>query len=195
MNNISKKIFEYRSYTPLPFLVLMMIFQKATPISLMVGFLILCFGEFFRIWGVAYAGSETRTTGGGVGGTFLVVSGPFAHVRNPLYFGNMIIYTGVGVMSMALYPYLLIIAIGFFYFQYHAIIREEESFLYEKFGEKYSDYFNKVPRWIPTFTKYENPDLEQPPFNLKMGFRSETRTLQAIFMTVVILLILYWITT
>ncbi|HOI30611.1 MAG TPA: isoprenylcysteine carboxylmethyltransferase family protein [Melioribacteraceae bacterium] len=195
MKEFSKKIFEYRSYTPLPFLLLMIIFQKATLTSMIVGFVIVLIGEFFRLWGVSYAGSETRTTGGGVGGTYLVVSGPFAHVRNPLYFGNLLIYTGIGVMSMALYPYLLFVAAFFFIFQYHYIIREEESFLSEKFGSMYTDYFNKVPRWIPTLTKYHNPGLEQPPFKLHMGLKSERRTLQAISLTVIILVILFWITT
>lgn len=194
MKELSKKIFKYRSYTPLPFLLLMMVFQEATVTSLSVGFMIVLIGEFFRLWGVSYAGSETRTTGGGVGGTYLVVSGPFAHVRNPLYFGNMVIYIGIGVMSMALYPYLLIIAALFFYFQYYTIIRDEEQFLENKFGEKYKDYFSKVPRWIPTFEKYKNPGLEQPPFKLNMGLRSERRTLQAISLTIIILLILYWVT-
>lgn len=194
MKELSKKVFKYRSYTPLPFLLLMLVFQKATITSLIVGLIIVLTGEFFRLWGVSYAGSETRTTGGGVGGTYLVVSGPFAHVRNPLYFGNMLIYVGIGVMSMALYPYLLIIAALFFYFQYYTIIGEEEKFLEDKFGEKYKDYFSKVPRWIPTFSKYENPGLEQPPIKLNMGLKSERRTLQAISLTVLILLILYWFT-
>ena len=195
MKKLSKKIFQYRSYTPLPFLILMFIFQEATLTSLITGFCIVLIGEFIRLWGVSYAGSETRTTGGGVGGTYLVVSGPFAHVRNPLYFGNIIIYIGIGVMSMALYPYLLIIAAMFFYFQYFTIIREEESFLRNKFGEQFTDYFNKVPRWIPTFSKYENLGVEQPPFKLNMGLRSEKRTLQAILLTTFTLIILYWITT
>lgn len=194
MKQLSKKIFQYRSYTPLPFLILMFIFQEATLTSLIVGFCIVLIGELIRLWGVSYAGSETRTTGGGVGGTYLVVSGPFSYVRNPLYFGNIIIYTGIGVMSMALYPYLLILAALFFFFQYYTIIREEESFLSNKFGEHYTNYFSKVPRWIPTFSKYENPGIEQPPFKLNMGLRSEKRTLQAILLTTVTLVILYWIT-
>jgi protein-S-isoprenylcysteine O-methyltransferase Ste14 len=173
----------------------MFIFQEATLTSLITGFCIVLIGEFIRLWGVSYAGSETRTTGGGVGGTYLVVSGPFAHVRNPLYFGNIIIYIGIGVMSMALYPYLLIIAAMFFYFQYFTIIREEESFLRNKFSEQFTDYFNKVPRWMPTFSKYENPGVEQPPFKLNMGLRSEKRTLQAILLTTITLIILYWTTT
>ncbi|AFN75072.1 S-isoprenylcysteine methyltransferase-like protein [Melioribacter roseus P3M-2] len=193
MSNFATKIFKYRSYTPLPFLLLMLIFQEATPASLIVGFIIVLVGEFFRLWGVSYAGSETRTTGG-VGGTYLVVSGAFAHVRNPLYFGNLLIYTGIGVMSMALYPYLLVAALAFFIWQYRVIIKEEENYLRNKFGQSYEDYCNEVPRWIPTFSKYKNPGLPQPEFNLKAGLKSERRTLQAISVTVLLLIILYLVT-
>ncbi|MBM4171846.1 MAG: isoprenylcysteine carboxylmethyltransferase family protein [Ignavibacteria bacterium] len=191
MKNIVNDIFKFRSYTPIPFMLLMIIFQEATLTSLFVGFVIIAIGEFFRLWGVSYAGSETRTTGGGVGATYLVVSGAFAHVRNPLYFGNMLIYTGIGVMSLAWYPYLMLIALVFFYFQYHVIIREEENFLLKKYGDAYQDYMNNVPRWIPTTTHYENPGLEQPPYNFKAGIKSEKRTLQAISLAIIILIILY----
>ena len=88
MNDIATKIFKYRSYTPIPFVILMLIFENATITSLLIGFVIALFGELIRLWGVSWAGSETRTTGG-VGGTYLVISGPFAHVRNPLYVGNI----------------------------------------------------------------------------------------------------------
>lgn len=191
MENISKIFFKNRSYTPIPFLVLMVIFQEATLSSLIFGFVVVCVGEFFRLWGVSYAGSETRTTGGGVGGTYLVVTGAFAHVRNPLYFGNMTIYLGVGLMSMAWFPYLLIIAAIFFYIQYTFIIHEEEKFLLEKFGQLYEEYKTAVPRWIPYIKAYKKIDSEQPTYEIKKGLRSERRTLQAIGLTIALLIILY----
>jgi len=194
MKKLSEYFFKYRSYTPIPFLILMVIFQKATLSSLIVGFVIVCFGEFFRLWGVSYAGSETRTTGGGVGGTYLVVSGAFAHVRNPLYFGNMCIYIGVGVMSMAWYPYLMLIAAVFFFIQYQFIINEEEKYLSEKFGKQYEEYKIVVPRWLPTFTKFNNSGTEQPSYDIKKGFISEKRTLQAITATTLLLILLYLVT-
>ena len=124
MNNIAAKIFKYRSYTPIPFVILMLIFENASVTSLLVGFLIAVLGEMMRLWGVSWAGSETRTTGG-VGGTYLVISGPFAHVRNPLYVGNILMYLGLGIMSMSLFPYLQIVAILFFIVQYQFIVKEE----------------------------------------------------------------------
>lgn len=157
---------------------------------MLIGFMVLVLGEFFRLWGVSYAGSETRTTSS-VGGTFLVVSGAYAYVRNPLYLGNMLMYLGVGIMSMALFPYLQIIALAFFYWQYSMIIKEEEKFLREKYGQSYADYCASVPKLIPKFAGYKNPGIEQPTFNLKAGIRSERRTSQAIVSIVLLIIIRY----
>ena len=117
----------------------MLIFQVSTPLTLIIGFAIALVGELIRFWGVSWAGSETRSTGG-VGGTFLIISGPFAYVRNPLYVGNVLMYLGLGIMSFALFPYLQIVAIIFFLIQYYFIVQEEEKYLREKFKDDYKDY-------------------------------------------------------
>jgi protein-S-isoprenylcysteine O-methyltransferase Ste14 len=144
-----------------------------------------------RFWGVSWAGSETRTTGG-VGGTFLIISGPFAHVRNPLYVGNILLYLGLGIMSFALFPYLQIVAIIFFLVQYYFIVREEEKYLLEKFKDDYRDYCKNVPAFFPRLIPYKNPSIVQPPRNPKAGIRSERRSLQA-FIGISLLLIILWL--
>ena len=191
MNNISSIAFKYRSYTPIPFLLLMLIFQQSTPLTLIIGFAIALVGELMRFWGVSWAGSETRTTGG-VGGTFLIISGPFAYVRNPLYVGNILMYLGLGIMSFALFPYLQIVAIVFFLFQYYYIVREEEKYLLKKFKDDYKDYCKHVPAFFPRLLPYKNSSIVQPPYNPKAGFRSEKRSLQA-FIGISLLLIILWL--
>lgn len=191
MSNISSIAFKYRSYTPIPFLLLMLIFQESTPLTLIFGFAVALVGELIRFWGVSWAGSETRSTGG-VGGTFLIISGPFAYVRNPLYVGNILMYLGLGIMSFALFPYLQIIAIIFFLFQYYYIVQEEEKYLREKFKEVYEDYCKHVSAFLPRLFPYKNPKVVQPPFNPKAGLRSETRSLQAFF-GISILLVILWL--
>jgi protein-S-isoprenylcysteine O-methyltransferase Ste14 len=191
MNNISSIAFKYRSYTPIPFLLLMLIFQQSTPLTLIIGFAIALVGELIRYWGVSWAGSETRSTGG-VGGTFLIISGPFAYVRNPLYVGNILMYLGLGIMSFALFPYLQIIAIFFFLFQYYYIIREEEKYLREKFKDEYKDYCEHVSAFFPRLFPYKNTSVIQPPYNPKAGFRSEKRSLQA-FVSISLLLLILWL--
>ncbi len=193
MNNlekISKTVFKYRSYTPIPFLIIMLIFQQATLQSLITGFVIALTGEGFRLWGVSYAGSETRTTGD-VGGTYLVISGAFGHVRNPLYLGNILLYVGTGIMSNALFPYLQIIALVFFYIQYRLIIIAEEKYLKGTFGKAYEKYLDAVPRLVPRITKYKDKTVTQPPLNVKAGLRSEKRSLQAFTIITIILIIQY----
>ncbi len=190
MNDIATKIFKYRSYTPIPFVILMLIFENATITSLIIGFVIAVSGELIRLWGVSWAGSETRTTGG-VGGTYLVISGPFAHVRNPLYVGNILMYLGLGIMSMSLFPYLQIVAILFFIMQYQFIVKEEEGFLIKKFGDDYQKYLQNVPRFFPRVTKYKDKSIPQPNYSLNAGLQSEKRTLQA-FGTVALLIVIKW---
>ena len=99
---INQFLFRNRSYTPLPFLLVMVVFARPQPWSLVVGFAVALLGEFTRASGVFFVGSETRVTGE-VGASRLVTSGPFARVRNPLYLGNILMYLGIGIMSLALF--------------------------------------------------------------------------------------------
>ncbi len=191
MSNLAAKFFKYRSYTPIPFLLIMLLYENANIWSLIIGIIIALLGEFIRLWGVSWAGSETRTTGS-VGGTFLIISGPFSHVRNPLYVGNILMYFGLGVMSFSIFPFLQIIALLFFFVQYHYIIKEEENYLSKTYGEDYQNYLKNVPRIFPRIMPYKSPNVQQPFFNLKEGIRSEKRTLQA-FTIVSLTIILMWV--
>ncbi len=187
-SDFRQKIFSYRSYTPIPFFIVMLIFAKPTLLSLVVGFIIASVGELIRIWGVGYAGSETRTTGP-VGGSKLVTNGPYAYVRNPLYIGNLIIYLGFGIMSMALFPYLQIVALIYFYIQYYLIVTLEEEYLSKTFAGEYERYFNSVPRFIPRLKRYEFAgDLK---FNFVEALKSERRTLQAFFSVTILNVLIF----
>lgn len=183
-------LFKNRSYIPIPFLIVMLIFAKPTLVSLMYGLVLVILGEYFRLWGVAIAGSETRTTGP-VGGTYLITTGPFAYVRNPLYLGNMLIYFGIGTMSFALFPWLTVGAYIYFYFQYSLIVSLEEEHLSQKFGEEYERYTKSVPRFFPSLFPYKRGTNEQPVLDWKRGFISEKRTLQAIVLLTILLVVLW----
>ena len=188
--NVRQVIFKYRSYTPIPFVILMALFTRPTMPSLVIGFCIVASGEFIRFWGVSIAGSETRTTGT-VGGTYLITNGPFSYVRNPLYLGNMLLYAGVGVMSMALFPWLFVLALAWFYLQYYLIVTIEEEYLAERFGAAYAEYRTKVRRFLPRLTPYKSSTAPDKTVDLKEGFASERRTLQAISIVTLILVVMY----
>jgi protein-S-isoprenylcysteine O-methyltransferase Ste14 len=191
MKNISSALFKYRSYTPIPFLALMLIFQNSTIWSLIIGFTVSLLGELIRFWGVSWTGSETRTTGT-AGGTFLIINGPFAYVRNPLYVGNILIYIGLGIMSFALFPFLQLAALIFFFWQYYLIVKEEENYLIKRFPEEFKEYLKNVPAFFPRFSPYKNSAIKNPPYNPKAGFKSESRSLQA-FIGIALLLVILWL--
>jgi protein-S-isoprenylcysteine O-methyltransferase Ste14 len=188
--NLSEIFFKYRSYTPVPFVIIMLFYNNSNIWGLITGIIIACLGEFIRLWGVSWAGSETRTTGN-VGGTNLVINGPFAHVRNPLYLGNIMMYTGIGIMSFALFPWLQIAGLIFFSLQYYMIIKEEEGYLRRTFGKQYENYCLHVRRFIPRLTSYKVSGNERLDFSWKEGLTSETRTFQA-FGFIIFTLIIIW---
>ena len=186
-----EKLFTLRSYTPIPFLLVMIISAQPTMITMMVGVLLVASGESLRFWGVAYAGSLTRVTGS-VGAPEVIVAGPFAYVRNPLYVGNMLTYIGIGVMSNALFPWLVIAAAAYFAFQYYQIVLVEEEFLVNEFGAGYVEYKKKVPRFNPLVIPYAHPSQVHQQARWHEAVRSERRTFQALGLVLLVLLVLWY---
>jgi protein-S-isoprenylcysteine O-methyltransferase Ste14 len=176
--DVRQKIFEMRGYTPIPFVILMLIYGQPMLGSILIGLPVALLGEALRFWGVAIVGTETRTTGP-VGATHLITDGPFGYVRNPLYVGNMTIYFGFGIMSNALMPWLALGALAYFMFQYHMIVSREEEHLRSAFGEEFIRYCRHVPRFIPRTTPYIGEHSFHRGPDLKRGLESERRTLQA----------------
>ncbi|HEY5616182.1 MAG TPA: isoprenylcysteine carboxylmethyltransferase family protein [Bacteroidota bacterium] len=181
-------LFRYRSYTPIPFLLVMLAFAQPTMETALVGGVVALLGESLRFWGVAYAGSLTRVTGS-VGAPAVIVSGPFAIVRNPLYVGNMMLYVGIGIVSNALFPWLASATVVYFLVQYSLIVSLEEQFLEKEFGAGYLEYKKNVPRFFPRLLPYETPAQTGQKPNWTEAVRSERRTLQAILLVSIALLV------
>ncbi len=189
-HSIRAWMFKYRSYTPIPFLLAMLAFARPSIASLCIGLAVVALGEAIRFWGVSIAGSETRTTGS-VGGTYLITTGPFAYVRNPLYLGNMLLYAGVGIMSMALFPWLLIAALLWFVCQYTLIVLQEEEYLAGHFGPAYAEYRRNVHRFLPRLSPYRDASPAPKRVSVGEGLASERRTLQAIGLVILVLTALF----
>lgn len=190
VTDIRQLLFRYRSYTPIPFVIVMLFFAEPTTSSVVIGVAVTLLGELIRLWGVAYAGSLTRATGS-VGAPAVVMAGPYAFVRNPLYLGNIFMYVGIGILSNALFPWLPLVAAVVFILQYALIISLEEEFLGKEFGAGYFEYKKNVPRFIPRLVPYRTPAQTDQTPNWKEAFRSETRTLQALGLIVGTLIVLW----
>ncbi|MGH8100512.1 MAG: methyltransferase family protein [Chthoniobacterales bacterium] len=78
----------------------------------------------------------------------LVADGPFRYVRNPLYFANLPMAAGIGVLASRSGWIFLVLANWIFV--YRLIFREEEALLKTQ-GESYRGYVKAVPRFWPSF--------------------------------------------
>ncbi len=81
----------------------------------------------------------------------LVQGGVFAHCRNPLYVGNLLVLLGLGLVSNS--RTFLAFGVPFFLFAYWTIIAAEENFLRNKFGEEFTTYCARVNRFVPNFSR------------------------------------------
>ena len=181
--DLREQLFRARGITPVPFLVLVIYYARPNTSSMIVGTLFVILGELIMILGVGVAGGATRTRD--VGAESLVTSGIFAHVRNPLYLGNFLLAGGVVVFSNALFPYLLILYILLFAFQYSMIVSLEEETLSKLFGKEYERYKSRVPRFIPAIRPYDRPSKHR--FSLMRALRSERNTLIAIAISLLLI--------
>ena len=155
---IGKFLFKFRSFTPLPLIALTFVFFKpltAAPIWSSVGLLLALAGEFIRIISVGYAGSGTSGRENFLKAESLNTSGLYSLVRNPLYWGNMLIFTGL--LTMYAHPLALLLFVAFLFMQYHFIVLAEESFLAQRHGRVYADYCSGVRRWLPRSSSYQRP--------------------------------------
>jgi len=82
----------------------------------------------------------------------LVTEGMFGVCRNPLYVGNMLVYSGLFLFHGN--PVVVIVGCLLFAFIYQCIIYAEEEFLADKFGDAYSAYCRDVPRWALKLSAY-----------------------------------------
>ena len=77
----------------------------------------------------------------------LAVGGPYAYTRNPLYLGSFIMGLGFSIASGSWILGGTFAA--FFLLVYTLVMRREEDFLRQKFGEAYARYAAQVPLFFP----------------------------------------------
>jgi protein-S-isoprenylcysteine O-methyltransferase Ste14 len=108
---------------------------------------VMLLAALLRTWGSAYLGREV-VHGATVRSETLRADGPYRHVRNPLYLGNVMM-----AFAMALFAPVssfLLLIVGIFGFCYRLIGREEAALEGEQ-GESYRAFERAVPRLWPAF--------------------------------------------
>lgn len=139
-------LFRNRGWLPVPFLLVLLLAPGGMALrTTIAGLVLMVLGEWWRMWGVATAGTVTRRRSREV--EKLVSHGPFAWSRNPLYVGNFVIWMGVITISGVLW--FLPVAALLFAVEYYYIVRYEEGVLESIFGPSYLEYKRRTPRWFP----------------------------------------------
>lgn len=174
MVKIGNFLFHYRNgLLPILFLGILIpspeIFQNPS-VALVSGLGLALVGQLIRMGTIGFdyivRGGKDRK----VYADNLVTEGIFAHCRNPMYVGNIAVAVGMGLASNSLIFFGSITVI--IIFMYEAIVRAEENFLKNKFGEQFDQYAKRVHRWIPNFSGFSET-LQNFTFNWKRVIKKE----------------------
>lgn len=111
-----------------------------------VGVLMIIGGFAFDIYAIRTLIVHKTTIMPTSGATHLVTSGPFAVSRNPIYLGNTILTSGLGIALAN--PWFFIAAIAAALATNFLQIVPEEKHLERQFGKSWRTYTKKVRRWI-----------------------------------------------
>jgi len=135
------------------------------------------FGFGIRAHTVGY--TPRNTSGRNVDGQLaesLNTKGIYSTVRHPLYLGNFFMWLGPVLLTG---NFWFIIAFSLLYWVYYErIMFAEEQFLRRKFGKIYIDWANYVPAFMPSFKRFEKPELS---FSWKKVLKKEKNGFTAIF--------------
>lgn len=104
----------------------------------------------------------------------LVTQGIYAHTRNPMYVGNLLLTLGFCLMYGS--PWMIVVVFPFFLLVYMGIVFEEERFLSGKFGATYDAYCRDTNRFLPRIAGWVQT-LKQHRFDWRYVIKKEYGTL------------------
>jgi protein-S-isoprenylcysteine O-methyltransferase Ste14 len=117
--------------------LLAVVLARPTSRSIAAGLAIAAVGELVRLWASGHIEKTER----------LATGGPYAHTRNPLYVGSVLLAIGFGVAADSAWVVAAVVA--YFLAFYPAVIAEESRFLRAKFGGEYEAWARDVPAFLP----------------------------------------------
>lgn len=98
----------------------------------------------------------------------LAITGPYAHTRNPLYFGSFLIGAGFAV---AAHWSLLLVVIAFWVLVYAPTMERERLNIRERFPDAYDRYSANVPAFVPRVTPWKNDERDDGGFSFDLYMR------------------------
>ena len=112
------------------------------------GLPVVVIGELIQMWATSHLHKDTKFT----------ISGPYSHVRNPMYFGRFFVGLGVFMMTWSAGPYYLIGYVVLYMIYGNLRVKREERRLCEIFAPHYQEYCSEIRRWIPRLKPYSKSE-------------------------------------
>ncbi len=116
-------------------------FVQPTATSLRIGAGIALLGVGVRAWASGHIMKNDR----------LATTGPYAHTRNPLYFGSFLIACG---FAIAAHWAVLVAVAAFFALIYVPTMQRERANIAGRFPDDYAAYCAHVPAFFPRLTPW-----------------------------------------
>lgn len=113
---------------------------RPTTGSLLSALPVAVLGEALRLWA---SGHIQKTQA-------LATGGPYAHTRNPLYVGSVLLALAAGIAAAS--PWAIVALAAYFVTFYPEVVAEEQAFLRAKFPLEFADWQKAVPLFLPRLT-------------------------------------------
>ena len=120
-------------------------FARPTPRSVLLGAAIGLIGLWIRAYAAGYLHKQE----------VLTMTGPYAHTRNPLYFGSSFLALGSGVATRSWISAAILLV--YFAVVYSVVMRREEGELLGHHGEAFRAYAGAVPLFFPRLSPAKLP--------------------------------------
>ena len=122
------------------------------PVNLIIAILFAIIGFIFALWTIFVQFTLGKGTPAPMMPTQkLVKTGPYIYCRNPMYFGALILYLGVVILTGSISSFGIFAIRTFLIIIYIKYIEEKELEL--RFGKDYIDYKKNTPFFIPLIWK------------------------------------------
>jgi protein-S-isoprenylcysteine O-methyltransferase Ste14 len=129
-----------------------LIWARPSALTLAVGGTVAFIGVLIRAWASGHISKNRK----------LAVTGPYAHTRNPLYFGSFLIGAG---FAIAAHWALLLLVIAFWALVYAPTMEREKANIRERFPDAYDAYSANVPAFVPRVTPWRDNEPDEGGFD------------------------------
>lgn len=132
-----------------------LLLARPTLMSLALAIPIAFIGVLVRAWASGHISKNEK----------LATGGPYAHTRNPLYFGSFLIAAG---FALAAHWSLLLLVIAFFVMIYAPTMEREKANISGRFPEAYEEYSTHVPAFVPRVSPWKPADRDPNQFSFAL---------------------------